>query len=46
MAAFAVTTRTLPTRIEGLAVGIERLEELCPSAVVSEHSRATWPARR
>lgn len=36
MAAFAVTTRTLPTRIEGLAVGIERLKELCPSGVVLE----------
>ena len=36
MAAFAVTTRTLPTRIEGLAVGIERLEELCPSGLVLE----------
>ena len=36
MTSFAVTTRTLPTRLEGLATGIERLEELCPSAVVLE----------
>ena len=44
MTSFAVTTRTLPTRLEGLATGIARLEELCPSAVVLE-AATTQPFR-